>query len=152
MGTNAGTAEPPPLWPDGNASLLRLLVAQARPRYVPGCPPEPGDDRQAGLRLHQLDQPGNTVRIRLNSLVYRSSPAAGSTARRWRKASHEAPRLAEVDYIVDGERRGRRVRAAHVVMACWNRVTAHVVEGLPRDQVENLCYARKVPLIYAAPR
>ena len=34
-------------------------------------------------------------------------------------------------------------------MACWNRVTAHVVDGLPRDQVENLCYARKVPLIYA---
>ena len=34
-------------------------------------------------------------------------------------------------------------------MACWNRVTAHVVEDLPRDQVEGLCYARKVPLIYA---
>ena len=50
---------------------------------------------------------------------------------------------------MDGERRGRRVRAAHVVMACWNRVTAHVVDGLPRRQVEDLCYARKVPLIYA---
>ena len=36
----------------------------------------------------------------------------------------------------------------HVVMACWNRVTAHVVEGLPKKQVEGLCYARKVPLIY----
>jgi spermidine dehydrogenase len=33
-------------------------------------------------------------------------------------------------------------------MACWNRVTAHLVKGLPNDQVENLCYARKVPLIY----
>ena len=33
-------------------------------------------------------------------------------------------------------------------MACWNRVTAHLVDGLPRGQVENLCYARKVPLIY----
>ena len=33
-------------------------------------------------------------------------------------------------------------------MACWNRVTAHVVEGCPREQVEGLCYARKVPLIY----
>ncbi len=38
--------------------------------------------------------------------------------------------------------------ARHVVMACWNRVTAHVVEGLPKHQVEGLCYARKVPLIY----
>jgi hypothetical protein len=33
-------------------------------------------------------------------------------------------------------------------MACWNRVTAHVVEGLPQSNVEGLCYARKVPLIY----
>ena len=33
-------------------------------------------------------------------------------------------------------------------MACWNRVTAQVVEGLPDEQVEGLCYARKVPIIY----
>ena len=33
-------------------------------------------------------------------------------------------------------------------MACWNRVTAHLVDGLPRRQVDDLCYARKVPLIY----
>jgi spermidine dehydrogenase len=33
-------------------------------------------------------------------------------------------------------------------MACWNRVTARIVTGLPKDQVEGLCYARKVPLIY----
>jgi spermidine dehydrogenase len=33
-------------------------------------------------------------------------------------------------------------------MACWNRVTAHVLEGLPKRQIEGLCYARKVPLIY----
>jgi spermidine dehydrogenase len=40
------------------------------------------------------------------------------------------------------------VHAQHVIMACWNRVTAHIVDGLPKRQVENLCYARKVPLIY----
>jgi spermidine dehydrogenase len=33
-------------------------------------------------------------------------------------------------------------------MACWNRVTAQVVDGLPREQVQGLSYARKVPLIY----
>ena len=33
-------------------------------------------------------------------------------------------------------------------MACWNRVTAHILEDLPRSQVEDLCYARKTPLIY----
>ena len=40
------------------------------------------------------------------------------------------------------------MRAKHVIMACWNRVTARIVTGLPKDQVDNLCYARKVPLIY----
>ena len=33
-------------------------------------------------------------------------------------------------------------------MACWNRVTARLVDGLPHDQVKNLDYARKAPLIY----
>ncbi len=33
-------------------------------------------------------------------------------------------------------------------MACWNRVTARLVDGLPRDQVRNLYYARKAPLVY----
>ena len=60
----------------------------------------------------------------------------------------DAQALAEVDYLIDGERHGRRVRANHVVMACWNRVTAHVLDDLPRSQVKDLCYARKTPLIY----
>ena len=51
-----------------------------------------------------------------------------------------------MQYVVGGK--PFRVRARHVVMACWNRVTAHLVVGLPESQVENLCYARKVPLIY----
>jgi spermidine dehydrogenase len=88
----------------------------------------------------QLDRPGNTVRIRLNSLVFRVSPGDG----RGEPAS--------VDYLpVNGDPRrpaGFRACGTHVIMACWNRVTAHLVEGLPRQQVEHLCYARKVPLIY----
>ena len=40
------------------------------------------------------------------------------------------------------------MRAKHVVMACWNRVTARLVDGLPRHQIEALDYARKVPLVY----
>jgi NAD(P)-binding Rossmann-like domain len=43
---------------------------------------------------------------------------------------------------------GWRVHAMHVVMACWNRVTARLVDGLPGHQVKDLDYARKVPLIY----
>ena len=39
---------------------------------------------------------------------------------------------------VGGRRSGERVRAKHVVMACWNRVTARLVDGLPSHQVEAL--------------
>ena len=49
---------------------------------------------------------------------------------------------------VNGPRLAERVRATHVVMACWNRVTARLVDGLPRHQIQALDYARKVPLVY----
>ena len=67
------------------------------------------------------------------------------------KPAGKRDRYAEVEYVPVGGRRkpvGYRVRGKHVVMACWNRVTAQIVDGLPRRQVEDLCYARKVPLIY----
>ena len=83
------------------------------------------------------------MRIRLNSLVFRVEPGESK-----HRHGDRRKRLAEVDYLIDGERHGRRVRATHVVMACWNRVTAHILEDLPRSQVQDLCYARKTPLIY----
>ena len=138
--------DPSPTWPDGNSSLLRLLVD----RLIPGSVAGPG-----GAALNQenvlnavtdyskLDRRRNDVRIRLKSLVFRVKP--GGTKHRH---GDRRKRLAEVDYLIDGERHGRRVRATHVVMACWNRVTAHILEDLPRSQVKDLCYARKTPLIY----
>ena len=128
-----------PTWPDGNSSLLRLLVD----RLIPGAVSHPGGAAptmenvvNAVTDYSKLDRSGNQVRIRLHSLVFRVEPAS------------KRKKLAEVDYLIDGEKSGRRVRAKHVVMACWNRVTAHVLEDLPRQQVKDLCYARKVPLIY----
>jgi spermidine dehydrogenase len=124
-------------WPDGNASVLRLLVSKLIPQSfapVDGGPPTQENIVKAICDYTTLDQPGNTVRIRLNSMVFRVKPA---------KSNRDD---AIVEYIVAG--RGRRVRGKHVIMACWNRVTAKIVDGLPSEQVENLCYARKVPLIY----
>jgi spermidine dehydrogenase len=128
-------------WPDGNTSLLRLLVSKLIPASFPdvdGGRPNQENIVKAVCDYTQLDRPDNTVRIRLNSLVIGVKPAGKND------------RFAEVVYtpVGDGKPTGFRVRASHVVMACWNRVTAHLVEDLPKRQVENLCYARKVPLIY----
>lgn len=135
---------PTRLWPDGNVSLLRLLVSKLIPAAFPdvdGGRPTQENIVKARCDYSQLDLPANTVRIRLNSLVLNVEPGD-------RRGG-----LATVDYLPLGggdPRRpaGFRACGTHVIMACWNRVTAHLVQGLPRDQVKNLCYARKVPLIY----
>jgi spermidine dehydrogenase len=139
---NMVNSGPSRAWPDGNTSVLRLLVSKLIPAAildVDGDRPNQENIVKATMDYTELDRPGSQVRIRLNSLVIGVKPAG----------KHGG--LAEVDYTPLGGRGkpvGYRVRATHVVMACWNRVTAHLVDGLPKHQVEDLCYARKVPLIY----
>ena len=143
-----GGTGPSPAWPDGNASLLRLLLSKLIPPAfgdVDGDRPNQENIVKADCDYTKLDRPENNLRIRLNSLAFKVKPGNPNAA------GGSAGSLATVDYkIVDPGRRplGFRVRATHVVMACWNRVTAQIVNGLPREQVENLTYARKVPLIY----
>jgi spermidine dehydrogenase len=139
---NMAGSEPTRAWPDGNTSLLRLLVSKLIPETFPdvdGGRPTQENIVKAVCDYTRLDQSSSAVRIRLNSLVIGVKPGG-------RHGGH-----AEVEYVPmggSGKRQGYRVRGRHVVMACWNRVTAHLVDDLPRQQVRSLCYARKVPLIY----
>jgi spermidine dehydrogenase len=144
-------SDPSRAWPDGNTSLLRLALARMIPNAFPDVDVGDGPARpdqlsilKAQARYDQFDHPNNNVRIRLNSTVYNVEPRSDGG-------------YSPIDYVVndvDGVLKykaggkGLRVAARHVIMACWNRVTAHVVEGLPQSNVEGLCYARKVPLIY----
>jgi spermidine dehydrogenase len=138
----SSNADPSPLWPDGNSSLMRLIVSKLIPAAVPdvdGARPTQETIVKATTDYSKLDLRSSSVRIRLRSLVAHVQPRG----KRGRKP-------AEITYVVlgDGSRAGFRVRANHVIMACWNRVTAQIVDGLPDEQVQGLCYARKVPLIY----
>jgi spermidine dehydrogenase len=139
MGAKASASTGPTRdWPDGNTSLLRLLVSKLIPQAFPdveGARPDQVTIVKADCDYSQLDRPGRRVRIRLNSFVYRVKPGRG-------------PKDEAIVEYLQRNGKARRVRAKHVVMACWNRVTAQVVEGLPDAQVEGLCYARKVPIIY----
>jgi spermidine dehydrogenase len=132
-------SDPSIAWPDGNTSLLRLLVSKLIPSAfsdVGGARPTQETIVASRCDYGELDRGNNRVRIRLNSTVVDVAPGDGRRGR------------AKVVYVTGGGGKAERVRARHVVMACWNRVTARLVRGLPDDQVENLCYARKVPLIY----
>lgn len=136
MDNQTGTTLPGRAWPDGNASVARLLVSRLVPSTFPGGTPNQENVVTATCDYTQLDRSDHPVRIRLNSFVFQVKPAE-------RRGD-----LAKIEYedTVTGE--GYFVHAKHVVMACWNRVTAQVVKGLGEQQVADLCYARKVPLIY----
>jgi spermidine dehydrogenase len=140
MGAMSGSG-PTRAWPDGNISLLKLIVAKLIPAAQPdvnGARPTQQTILQSNTDYSALDRRSSNVRIRLNSTVVNVFPAS------------RGKDIAKVTYLVPGGQHAtaERVRAKHVIMACWNRVTARIVTGLPKSQVKDLCYARKVPLIY----
>ena len=117
-------------FPDGNATLARLLVQRLIPPAVTGR----GADDVALARVDytRLDRPGPT-RLRLDSTVVRTRQARDATE-------------VEVDYVRAG--RLQRVRASGCVLACWNSVIPYLCPELPAAQREALAYATKVPIVY----
>ena len=67
-------------FPDGNASIARLLVRTLVPEAVPGHTVE--DIVTTRINYARLDRPGAAVRIRLGSLAVR--------ARKWAAPEHRA--------------------------------------------------------------
>jgi len=124
-------------WPDGNATVARLLVN----RLVPGVFPKLLDQESVVLApaaYSALDNPANPTRIRLSSMVIRAEHI-GETARNTEKA-------VRVVYVKDGKRIA--VTGANVIMACFNMVIPFIVPALPAAQKEALHYASKVPMMY----
>lgn len=122
-------------FPDGNASIARLLVS----RLVPDVFPAHLDQESIVLApavYGNLDLPANPTRIRLNSTVVRvehlKEPDAGTE------------RAVRVVYNASGKR--EQVTAANVILACFNNIIPFLVPDLPADQKEALRYASKVPM------
>jgi spermidine dehydrogenase len=121
-------------FPDGNATLARLLVRGLIPSAIPGRNAD--DVVTARADYGSLDVAGTPARIRL-----------GSTAVRVRHLGDPAKaREVEVAYVRGGKL--QTVRGARVVMACWNVVIPHLCAELPEAQKDALAYAVKVPLVY----
>ncbi len=122
-------------FPDGNASIARLLVS----RLVPGC--FAGQQTQESIvtalaDYEALDLQSNMTRIRLKSTVVHAShvgtPGHADTVR--------------VVYVRDGKR--YQVTAGNAIMACFNNIIRFIVPGLPSEQQQALAYASKVPMQY----
>jgi spermidine dehydrogenase len=123
-------------FPDGNASIARLLVRALIPSAIPGNSVE--DIVTAPVRYDRLDTDNSPIRIRLNS-----------TAVRVRNAAHSnISGGVEVTYAS-----GKRVfslRAGACVLACWNMTIPYLCPDLSDKQKEALHYLVKVPLVYTS--
>jgi spermidine dehydrogenase len=121
-------------FPDGNATIARLLVRSLLPDAVPGSTQE--DVVTARVDYGRLDKPGSPARIRLNSSVVHvahvGNPATASEV--------------EVTYVANGQT--SIVRGAHVVLACWNSIIPYLCPELPEPQKEALAYGIKAPIVY----
>ena len=136
--TPRGDATPKPEYffhfPDGNASIARMLVRSLIPAAAPGRTAE--DIVTAKFDYGKLDASGSPIRIRLSSTVVRARHAGDPAS----------AKEAEVTYA-----RGREVynvRAKGVVLACWNMVIPYLCEELPGQQKDALKYGVKIPLVY----
>jgi spermidine dehydrogenase len=118
-------------FPDGNASIARLLVRRLIPRALPGRTMD--DVVSARADYGKLDLVGSPVRIRLSSPVMRVRHLDGQQA-------------AEVTYLAG--HRLRTVTAGSVILACWHAPIPYLCPELPADQKKALAYAIKVPLVY----
>ena len=123
-------------YPDGNASIARLLVRSLVPGALSGATGE--DIVTARADYSRLDRPDNSVRIRLSSIVVGARNIGGP----------EASRGVEVAYTRAG--RLHRVTAKACVMASWNMMIPYICPELPDAQKAAMHQLIKTPLIYTS--
>lgn len=128
-------------FPDGNATLARLMVRRLVPQAMPGSTVE--DCVTSRARYDRLDLPGHRVRIRLGSAVLRVRHAGPSG-----RDGHVEVAYGPAGGVAGGKVRASTVTARHVVLACWHTVIPAICPELPTSQREALAYAIKVPLVY----
>lgn len=116
-------------FPDGNASVARLLVRALIPEAAPGGTME--DVVTVRFDYAALDRAGQPVRIRLDSTCVHVE---------------HADNKAWVAYVRDGV--VHRVEAWHTVLACFHMMIPHIMPGLPAPQRAALSQNVKTPICY----
>jgi spermidine dehydrogenase len=122
-------------FPDGNATIARLLVRDLIPNAMPGR--DAAGIVTARANYAQLDRPEQPVRLRLNSIVTQV-----------RNVGDQAAKKVEVTYLRDG--RPHTVRGGGAVLACYNMMIPYLCPDLPLPQKEALHKLIKTPLVYTS--
>ena len=122
-------------FPDGNASVARLLVSRLIPAAIPSKQ-SMNTIVQAQAAYDKLDEPGSTTRIRLSSPVCRVQ----------HDGDPDHSRGVRVAYVQAGKTYA--VRGRHCILACWNAMIPSLMPEIPQRQKEALAYPVKVPMMY----
>jgi spermidine dehydrogenase len=121
-------------FPDGNASIARMLVRRLVPGSMPGRTMD--DIVTARADYARLDEAASPVRIRLNSTVVHVTHAGPP----------EKAKEVEIAYMRGGKLQS--VVAQNCVLACYNGMIPYLCPELPQKQREALSYLVKMPLVY----
>jgi spermidine dehydrogenase len=120
-------------FPDGNASIARMLVRKLIPGVAPGSSME--DIVTARFDYAGLDQPGNKTRIRLSSTVIGVQHQGGDIG-------------ADVDVSYVTDNKARTVTAGKVVWAGYHAMLPHICPDIPTAQAAALSSSVRAPLVY----
>ena len=123
-------------FPDGNATIARLLVRSLIPAAMPGHTAE--DSVLANVDYSRLDRSDSPIRIRLGSTCVRARHLGDAT------------KAKEVEVVYGREKQLYTVRAKSAILGCWNMMIPYLCPDLPPKQKEALHYGVKVPLVYTA--
>jgi spermidine dehydrogenase len=120
------------MFPDGNASVARLLVQKLIPAVAPDMK-GPVDVAIARFDYGALDRDDQNTGLRLSSTVVGVREVNGKRV--------------EVDYVQQGN--PLRITADHCVLACYNNLIPHLCPEMSEAQKEGLSYGVKTPFVYA---
>jgi spermidine dehydrogenase len=123
-------------FPDGNASIARLLVRSLVPDVLSGH--DCRDVVTSRADYAGLDRPSNPVRVRLSSICVRARNNGGPAD----------PRGVDIAYA-----RGDgvfQVRARQCVLACWNMMIPYLCPEMGEGQKAALHKLVKTPLVYTS--
>lgn len=136
MGLEESEKEEPYIFhfPDGNASVARLLVRKLIPEVLAGSTMEDVVTEHADY--NRLDVSTSNTRIRLNSTAVRVRNIGPKDS------------AAEVEVVYVRKDKAESVRAKHCVLACYNGMIPYLAPELPDKQKEALSYLVKAPLVY----
>ena len=138
LGFEASASEASPQYfrfPDGNATLARLLVRELIDGVAPGRGME--DIVTALFDYGKLDRKRAPVRLRLSSTAVRVKHAGDP----------ETASQVAITYVKDGK--AQRVESRHVILACYNAIIPYLCPELPEHQGKALARAIKAPLVYS---